>query len=70
MINTYLRYIVKLAVTVGDRSGSFSGEESPDCIEQGVLLLKKDTADHIPQEGKCHRKDTAFVFEGKGEMVG
>ncbi len=35
------------------------GEESPDCIEQGVLLIKKDTADDTPREGKCNREQTA-----------
>lgn len=35
------------------------GEESPDCTEQEVLLLRKDTANYMSREGKCHRNYTA-----------
>ena len=49
-------------MTVWAVAWSFLREESPDCIEQGVLLKKKDTADNIPREGKRNRKQTAGFF--------
>jgi len=43
-------------------------EESPDSTEQEVPLTR-DTPDHMPGEGKRHRKNTALRKQGKGEMV-
>ena len=36
--------------------------ESPDYTGRGVRLLKADTADDIPREGKCNRKETAARY--------
>ena len=56
-----LRHILRAyAIVAGSRPSLRGWEESPDYIEQGFLLLKKDTADYMPREGQCNRKYTAW----------
>jgi len=43
----------------GKLRGATPFEESPDCIEQGVLSIRKDTAVDIPREDQCNRNYTA-----------
>jgi len=47
-----------------------AAEESPDCIERGVLSIRKDAADDMPRKDQCNREQTAVLRGGKGERVG
>ena len=59
MSRVILYYSVEACRRGQSRSGFAPIEESPDCTERGVLSSRKDTADDIPREDQCNRKQTA-----------
>lgn len=62
---------MKERVVTGNRGrGTSPAEESPDCIERGVLSIRKDAADYMPRKDQCNREQTAVFRDGKGERVG